>query len=526
MNAIALKNIEKYYGVHQILSNVTLEINEGEKVALVGRNGSGKTTLLRVISGEHHEGGTRILRKRIRIGYLEQLAGTYPGLKGRDVLSFGNPALMEIRIQLTKMEKEMSAPMDATSLEQLLLRYGRLLERFENEGGYGHEARINEISEGLRIPTTSLENSFDVLSGGEKTKLLFAQMLVSEPELLLLDEPTNHLDLEALEWLEDYIRNYKGTVLLISHDRQFLDAAISRILELEDGECSSYNGNYSYYLKEKERRLLVDFENYQDQQKKIKDMEDAIKRLRDWGLRGDNEKFFRKAESIQKALDRMDRIKRPLLERRSVELNFEASDRSGKDVLFTKDLTLRIGERDLLHHAAFHLRFRESVGLMGPNGCGKTSFFRLITEELLPTEGELRIGANVKVGYLPQVVHFTHPERTILEEFRHSYPCNEGEARGILARYLFFKDSVFKRIKDLSGGEKTRLRLAELIHQDTNLLLLDEPTNHLDLETREALEDALSQFDGTLLFISHDRYFMRKMAERVYDMRSGKFIEI
>ena len=516
MIAIALKNIEKYYGVHKVLSNVTFEINEGEKVALIGGNGTGKTTILKIISGEHYEGGQLTTKKRLTLGYLEQMTISYPGLSGIDILNQGNSVLGDIRKRLTELEELMALETDPDLQEKLMKNYGTLLEQFEALGGYSAEAKISAIVEGLQIEKEGLFTSFDNLSGGEKTKLLFAQMLISEPELLLLDEPTNHLDIDAIEWLEGFIKNYKGTVLLVSHDRYFLDKSIVRIIELEDGECQNYPGNYSYYIKEKERRLLVEFDNYQDQQKRIKGMEAAIKRLRDWGLRGDNEKFFKRAESMQKSLDKIERMKKPILDRKNIDLSFDINDRSGRNVVICEDISKTFGPKTLFANGQFHLRFKEQIGLLGGNGTGKTTFFKMLLGELETDSGRVEIGARVKIGYLPQIIELEDGNRTVLEEFRHSYRCTEGEARGILARFLFYKDSVFKRIKDLSGGERTRIRLAQLMHEDVNLLLLDEPTNHLDLETREVLEEALQDFDGTLLFISHDRYFINKLAEKIY----------
>lgn len=516
MIAVALNNIEKYYGVHKVLSNVSFEINEGEKVALIGANGTGKTTIFKIISGEHYEGGQLTIKKRLTMGFLEQMTASYPSLSGMDILNKGNQELGDIRKKMTELEQLMTKEKESSVLEKLMLTYGTFLERFEALGGYSSDAKISAIVEGLQIPKESLSNLFDNLSGGEKTKLLFAQMLISEPELLLLDEPTNHLDIEAIEWLESFIKTYNGTVLLISHDRYFLDKSITRIIELEDGECQNYLGNYTFYIQEKERRLLVEFDNYQDQQKKIKSMETAIKRLRDWGLRGDNEKFFRKAESMQKALDRMVKIKRPVLDKRAIDLSFDINDRSGREVVICEDISKAFGDKVLFMESQFQLRFKESVGLLGGNGTGKTTFFKMLLNELQPDSGSVQMGSRVKIGYLPQIIELEDGNRTVLEEFRNSCRCSEGDARGILARFLFYKDTVFKRVKDLSGGERTRIRLAQLMHEDINLLLLDEPTNHLDLETREVLEAALQDFDGTLLFISHDRYFINKLAERIY----------
>ncbi len=525
MIAVAIKNLEKYYGATKVLYDITMEINEGEKLALIGTNGCGKTTLFKIIAGiEKHDNGMLALRKNIKVGYLEQMTGEYPDKTMYEVLVGGLQEILEIKAEMEKYESEMSVEKDSSKLDSLMKKYGALVERFEALGGYNIDSRVKEISEGLMIPIELYNNSFDVLSGGEKTRVLFARMLISQPELLLLDEPTNHLDIQAVEWLESFIKDYKGTVVVISHDRYFLDKAINRIVEMEEGKCENYNGNYSFYIKEKERRLLVEFENYQDQQKKIKHMEEAIKRFRDWGNRGDNEKFFKKAASMQKALDRMEKIKKPVLERKSVELDFDLGDRSGKDVVICEHISKQYGDKIIYDNADFHMRFKEKIGIIGANGTGKSTLLRMILGQEQPDDGVLRVGSNVKIGYLEQVVQMEDESLTILEEFRRRFNITEGEARGTLARFLFYKDSVFKRIKDLSGGEKTRLRLAELMYEDVNFLILDEPTNHLDIDTREALEETLESYEGTILFISHDRYFINKLANRLYNIEYGKLV--
>lgn len=323
--------------------------------------------------------------------------------------------------------------------------------------------QVDWIAGGLQIPQEMYPIHFESLSGGEKTRVLLAKLLLLEPELLFLDEPTNHLDIKAIEWLEAFIRSYKGTVLVISHDRYFLDTVVKRVIEIEDGECQSYEGNYSFYMAEKERRILEEFANFQDQQKEIKRMEEALKRLRDWGNRGDNEKLFRKAASIEKAIDRMEKIKRPVMDRKKAALDFEACGRSSRDVIVGEGLSKRYGDRVLFDDSELYIRFGERVGLIGANGSGKTTLLRLVLGQEMPDQGTIRTGPSVKAGYLAQAVCFEDEGRTILEEFCQRLSINEGEARGILAKFLFYKDSVFKRLRDLSGGERTRLRLTACI---------------------------------------------------------------
>ncbi|MFZ5353170.1 MAG: ribosomal protection-like ABC-F family protein [Bacillota bacterium] len=525
MIALAIKELEKYYGATRVLYNITMEISEEEKVAIIGSNGCGKTTLFKVIAGmEKSDGGMLALKKNIKIGYLEQITGDYPGKTTYEVLTEGMQELLEMKRQMEQMEEEMTIVSESHKLDSLMKRYGLMVERFEALDGYNMDSSVKEIAEGLSIPEELFERSFELLSGGEKTRVLFARMLIAQPELLLLDEPTNHLDIESVEWLEGFLRNYKGTVMIISHDRYFLDKAVSRIIEMEEGGCTNYNGNYTCYVQEKERKLLVEFENYQDQQKKIKHMEEAIKRLRDWGNRGDNEKFFKKAASIQKALDRMEKIKKPVMERRKAELSFDINERSGKEVILCDKLCKAYGEKVLFEDAEMLVRFRDKVGILGANGTGKSTLIRMILEQEQPDNGSIKVGPSVRIGYLEQSVYFEDENRTILEEFRYKFNITEGEARSTLARFLFYKDSVFKKLRDLSGGEKTRLRLAELMYEDVNLLVLDEPTNHLDIDTRESLEETLEEYEGTILFISHDRYFVNKLADRLYNIEDKKLV--
>ena len=526
MIALSMKDIEKYYAANKVLSSITFEINEGEKVAIVGQNGCGKTTLFRLVAGaEKYEKGMLALKKGIRIGYLEQIPGGFEGCSVYDVLLDGVQEVMKLRAMMAEAEKGMSFEKDEKLLEELVARYGKLVAQYEGMEGYSVESRVDMVTTGLQVPKNMYGMDFENLSGGEKTRILFARILISQPELLLLDEPTNHLDTDSIEWLEGFIRDCKGTVLIISHDRYFLDRAVGRIIEVEDGECQSYEGNYSYFVKEKERRLLVEFDNYQDQQKKIKKMEETIKRLRDWGNRGDNEKFFRKAACIQKALDRMEKINRPILDRKGVCISFEADGRSGKDAVICESVTKAYDSKLLLQDAAMQIRFGERVGIIGPNGSGKSTLIRMLLGTENPDRGSINIGSNVKIGYMEQSIDFEDESRTILEEFRSRLTLNEGEARGRLARFLFFKDSVFKRVSGLSGGEKARLKLAELMHSDINFLILDEPTNHLDIDTREALEAALEDYAGTIVFISHDRFFINRLAERIYCIQENTLVE-
>lgn len=523
MIEIGLKEMQKYYGANKILDNLSFEVQTGERVGLIGNNGTGKTTIFKIISGiENYDNGMLIIRKGATIGYLDQIPKYPEGFKVIDVLNSAFEAIHSTGHELKALEVEMTKAVEQ-NLDIIMKKYGEKLQMFEHLGGYEIEDKINKICSGLKIEDSLRERLFDTLSGGEKTRILLARILLQNSDILLLDEPTNHLDMESLEWLEDFLLEYKGTVIVISHDRYFLDRVANRIIEVEDGEASIYYGNYSYYATEKERRLLEQFEAFQDQQKKIKEMEKTIKMLMEWGDRGDNPKFHRKAASMQKRLDKMEKVERPILERAKIQLNFTGSERSGKDVMSIKSLSKSFGANRLFNKINMGVQYGEKIAIIGKNGCGKTTLLKIIIGEDVPDSGEVILGSNLKIGYLEQNVSFNDENNTVLKEFRDSYICTEGQARRILAKFLFYGEDVFKTVKNLSGGEKSRLKLCILMHQDINLLLLDEPTNHLDIESREMLEHALDSFIGTIVFISHDRYFLNKLSEKIYELKIGDF---
>ncbi|OPA77690.1 ABC transporter ATP-binding protein [Paenibacillus selenitireducens] len=520
---ISCQQIEKYYGAEQVLSHISFEFNEGEKVGLVGQNGSGKSTLLHVLAGlEQPDRGTISVPKGTRIGYLTQIQGNDPAWTVYDVLQQGFDEALRIQAQLRESEISMTsdeAVQDPHVMDSLLRKYAELQEAFERAGGYEIETRIHQIANGIGIPTEQFQRTFNHLSGGEKTKVALAKLLIEQPNFLLLDEPTNHLDLNAVEWLERYIVAYPGTCLIASHDRYFLDRVVTQIIEIEDGEASTYLTNYSDYHKEKQQKLLLQFEEYKDQQKRIKQMKEAIKRYIEWGNIGGNEKFFKRAASIQKALDRMDKIKRPVLERKKVDFQLDFAGRSGKDVLVCRDIEKGYAGRNLLQKVTLNLAYGDRVAMIGGNGVGKSTLFKLILGEEQPDQGEIRMGARVEVGYLAQDAPPLE-KATVIQYFRNQVDVEEGEARGMLAKYLFYGAAVFKSVMNLSGGEWTRLKLALIMQQSPNFLLLDEPTNHLDIASREALEEMLEEFPGTVLTISHDRYFINQIAEQVWSLHN------
>lgn len=524
MIEIALNGVNKYFGANKIFDNITFDLQTGEKVGLIGRNGEGKTTIFKIIAGiEKQNSGIVTYRKGIQIGYMEQIPEYPLEVTVEDVLKTPFEEHYKIERELRDIEGSM-ANVRGKELEDLMKKYSRLQERFEFIGGYEIEEKINKMCTGLKFDQAFRSMKFSLLSGGQRGLVNLGRILLNNPDVLLLDEPTNHLDLEVTTWLEEFLKDYKGAVMIISHDRYFLDRVVERIIEIEDGETFDYSGNYSYYVKEKERRLFEEFEAYENQQKKVKAMEDAIKRLRDWGTRGDNNKFFRRAASMQKSMDKIERLKRPTLERAKIGLQFTSDGRTGKDVYVVEGLRKSFGNNLVLDRLDFYLCFGECVGIMGGNGSGKSTFIKILMGNMPYDSGEVKPGSNLKIGYLEQDVTFEDENLSIIETYRQNFIVSEENARRILSRFLFFGRDIDKRVKDLSGGEKSRLKLCILMHQDINMLILDEPTNHLDIDSREMLEEAIAGFNGTVLFISHDRYFINKVVGRLVELEDKKFI--
>ncbi|WP_438431653.1 ribosomal protection-like ABC-F family protein [Gorillibacterium sp. sgz500922] len=528
MIVASLNEVTVYNGAQEIFRQVGLELHEGDRVGLVGPNGSGKSTLLRLLAGTEapHEGSIA-LRKGLRVSYLAQNQAEWAGDAATlyDRLAFGLAEMRELGGKLAEAEARMADPAwteDADRLAKLLDRYAEWQEAFERGGGYGMDARIRQVAAGLGFAEDRFGAPYAGLSGGEKTKAGLAAALIERPELLLLDEPTNHLDLAGVEWLESYLSEYPGTCLIVSHDRYFLDRVVTRIVELEDGSASLYPTSYSGYVREKEERLLREFAEYQEQQKQIRKMKESIRQLQEWGGLGGDKRFFTRAASLQKALDRMEKRKRPVLERRTASFDLAIGERSGRKALVLEDVRKRFGEREVLRGAAGELEFGETIAIVGENGSGKTTLFKLVLGELQPDGGRLALGAQAKVGYLAQEAVPPDRKETVLDCFRKEAGLEEGEARGRLARYLFCGQEVFKPVAALSGGEWTRLRLALLVERKPNLLLLDEPTNHLDIASREALEETLEDYPGSVLLISHDRYLINKLAGKIWELKDGR----
>ncbi len=520
MPEISLSNIHKYYGANHVLKGLSLEVAEGAKIGIVGGNGSGKTTLFRVLSGQEpfeHDKGSRHIARGRRMGVLDQMPVYPPGTTVREVLLASFSELLDIQSRMEDLAGQMA------DSEAAMNRYGTLQAAFEARGGYGMETRIGRVAQGLDIPESMQRQPFASLSGGEKTRVSLAAIVLRETDILLLDEPTNHLDIPSVEWLEDFLETYRGTVLIISHDRYFLDQVATNIFEVVDGKGELYPGNYSAYAELKERRRIEQLARYETEQKKIRQLEAAAKRLHDWANRADNPKFHRQAFNIEKRVARMERdgTEKPKTEK-AVKARFAGEAYRGDGVLTVSGLSKRFGARQVLDDLSFKLFGGDRMVLLGSNGSGKTTLLRILMGEMEPDAGQVRVTESIRVGYLPQEVVFEVPERTVMDTLRYAHPMDEGRARNLLAAYRFTGEDVFKKVSGLSGGEKSRLKLCLLMQESVNLLVLDEPTNHLDLPAREWVEESLEEFPGSILFVSHDRYFVRRFANRVAELSDGK----
>lgn len=512
-------NISKLFGVTPILSGINLQVLERDRIGLVGVNGAGKSTLLQILAGElSHDGGQIFKSKETTIGYLPQNSGLQSNLTIWDeMLTVFEPVLQAER-ELRQMEVEIANPSQAVNekaYEALLERYAFKSDWFKDHGGYEIETRIRSVLHGMGFGQFPPDTLISTLSGGQKTRLALARILLLAPDLLMLDEPTNHLDIETLTWLEDYLRNYSGALLVVSHDRYFLDRLVTAIVEIERHQSRKYTGNYSKYIELKAAEYESQLKMYEKQQDEIEKMEDFIRKNI---VRASTTK---RAQSRRKALEKMDVMDRPLGDLKRANFSFEAEIMSGKDVLQVKDISFAFkpGENPLFKHVSFEMRRGEMIALIGPNGIGKSTLLKMLTNEFKPSSGNINWGTKVKIGYYDQEQSHLNPSNTILEEVWSAYPhLEEVRIRSVLGNFLFSGDDVLKKVSALSGGEKARVALAKLMLLRANVLILDEPTNHLDLFSKEVLESALLDYDGTLLFISHDRYFLNKMAERIVEL--------
>ena len=509
--SIKAENITKIYGGTVIFEGLTIEIYEGERVAIVGRNGCGKTTLLKLLANiETPDVGRIIKKKGTTIGYLHQIP-PYENILAIDVLKESFATVLAMQTQMQQLEQQMAS---TEQLDKLLQQYGEIQEQFMAQGGYEIDAKIHNIANGLGI-TPLLQIPFHLLSGGEKTKVMLGQILLLNPDILLLDEPTNHLDMKSIEWLENYLKIYEGTLIVVSHDRQFMNEVVTKIIEIENGEPYFYIGNYDDYVSLRESRILIEFAQYEEQQKKITKMKETIKRLKIWANEANppNAALHRRAKSMEKALARIELVKKPIISKK-MKLKLEVNERSGKDVVFFENVSKNY-DKSLFDNLALQLRWQDRLAIVGANGTGKSTLLKMILGEVIPDSGKVVVGSNVKIGYLSQHFVYEDVNTRLIDELRKEVPVSEGEARHLLAKFLFYGYDVFKKVKDLSGGEKMRLRLAQLMYKDINLLILDEPTNHLDIESREVLEETVQKFDGTVLAVSHDRYFLNQLFHRI-----------
>lgn len=509
------------YGGNEILKNISFEIHEQDRIGIVGQNGSGKTTLFKLLSNlEHSDSGSIFIKKDASIGYLAQLPDHDVHSTVYEVISSTFQEIKDIEKKIEEVNLQLSDPSQGDRLEKNLNKLYKLQEQYENLGGYAIESKINGVLAGLGISHLT-NHLFKQISGGEQTKVGLACLLLQEPELLLLDEPTNHLDIDTINWLENYLQKYKGAVVIISHDRYFLDKVTMKTIDFEDGECTVYHHSYSGFVKEKENNLLLEFEKYQEQQKKVRKIKESIKQLRDWGARSGNEKFFKRARSMEKALARIQNMKRPQLERKKAAFEFNVNKRSGQDVVVLEQASKLIEDRLILEDIDLQVRHGEKIALIGNNGSGKTTLINCLQNNDFDF-GAVKLGSSVSIGYLSQKGLEAEADLTVLDIFRDKVSMEEGVARHHLAKFLFYGHSVYKKASDLSGGERTRLRLAQLVYEGFNFLILDEPTNHLDIDSREALEIALEEFDGTIIAVTHDRYFMNKLFNRTIWLDNGK----
>ncbi len=520
MIEIGLNQVVKNYGYRPVLSGASFEIMTGQRAAIVGRNGTGKSTLLKLIAGmESPDAGNISLRRGAALGFLEQIPHLrQTGWTVRQVLLEPYAGLLALEQSLRDMEGEMASP--PGDLDSLMARYAAAQEEYALKGGYDMEERTSKVVQGFRLGDL-LDREYNILSGGQKTVVDLAAAVLRQPDILLLDEPTNHLDVETLEWFEGFLAKYRGTVVMVSHDRWFLDRVATHTILLEEGKCIPFEGNYSHSMDERERQLLAEFEQYKNQQKKIEAMRAAIKRFRQWGaLNKQNSSFYRKAKELEKRLEKMEQLERPQLEKPKLDIHFSGA-RTGSEVLRLRDFTLAFGELILLERAELLVREKDRLCLLGGNGTGKTSLVRALLGEG-PYQGELTLNPGARLGYIPQEIRFFPETDTLLGAFRREVPSTEGQARNLLAKYGFLGGDVFKGVGSLSGGEKVLLKLAILMQGQVNLLILDEPTNHIDIETREMLEEALLDYKGTLIFVSHDRYFISKTATRIARLQEKK----
>ena len=512
---ISVKNLTKFFVIGEnLLDGISFEVQEGECVAILGRNGCGKTTLFNILTGQmDYDDGEVFVNPHKRLGLISQIPRFPAGYTVEQVLRSAYVPLMQLKAKMEMLEKQMVSG----ASQELLRQYDDLSNRFQSGGGYDMDVEVDKVCNGLAITTAQREQVFDSLSGGEKTRVNLARLLLEKTDILLLDEPTNHLDLRSVEWLEGYINSFKGTVLTISHDRYFLDRVADRVVEIVDGHAEFYSGNYSFYIDEKQARFNLQLKQYEQEQAKLKQLGYTVERMKGWGI--NNRTLYRRAMSIQHRMERIRKTEKPKTEK-TMHATFGQKDFSGDMVFDMKNVSKSFGDRTLFSDVELSVEGGERIALLGDNGTGKSTFIKcLLGDE--DCQGKIRFGPTVKWGYLPQIIHFDHPERSLYDTMLYEKNCTPQMARDRLGAFLFQGEDVFKSVGNLSGGEQSRLRLCMLMDEKINLLILDEPTNHLDIASREWVEAAIEEFEGVLLFVSHDRYFIEKFAERIWLLEDG-----
>lgn len=512
---IQVKDLTKFFVIGEnLLDGLSFEIQEGERVAILGRNGCGKTTLFNILTGQmDYDSGEVYVNPNKRLGLISQIPKFPEGYTVEDVLRSAYAELTTMKRKMERLEQAMAQGATQDQLRQ----YDALLGAFQSGGGYDMDVEVDKICNGLGISPEQRSQDFASLSGGEKTRVNLGRLLLEKTDILLLDEPTNHLDLNSVEWLEGYIRTFKGTVLAISHDRYFIDQIAQRVIEITEGHAEFYSGNYSFYMDEKQARFDLQLKQYEQEQAKLKQLGYTLERMKGWGI--NNRTLYRRAMSIQHRMERIQKTEKPKKER-TMKASFGERDFSGDVVFKMKNVAKSFGLRQLFSDINLNVEAGERIALLGDNGTGKSTFIKcLLGQE--DFQGKIQFGPTVKWGYLPQIIHFDHPERTLYDTMLYEKNCSPQVARDRLGAFMFQGEDVFKTVGNLSGGEQSRLRLCMLMDEKINLLILDEPTNHLDIASREWVEAAIEEFEGVLLFVSHDRYFIEKFAERIWLLEDG-----
>ena len=513
---LIVKDLVKSFDTEEnILDGLSFDVQAGERVGIMGRNGAGKTTLFRILTGEiGFDSGEVTFAPGKKVGLISQIPNYPADYSVEDVLRTAFAGLEKLKTQLAQLEQQMGTQPD----REVLTQYDTLMDRFTTGGGYEMEVDLQKVVNGLNIPPEMRQRQFSMLSGGEKTRVNLARLLLEKTDILLLDEPTNHLDMKSVEWLEEYILKFKGTVLTISHDRYFLDRIVQRIVELRGGKAEFYTGNYSAYVIEKQARFDLQMKQYEQEQAKLKQLGYTVERMKGWGI--NNRTLYRRAMSIQHRMERIEKTERPV-EEKKLKLRFSEKDFLGDELFTVHDLGKSFGDKVLFDHVDLEVKGGERIALLGDNGTGKSTFLKILLGEMTADHGKIKFGPTVKTAYLPQIIHFAHPERTLYDTMLYEKNCTPQAARDRLGAFLFQGDEVFKTVATLSGGEQSRLRLCMLMDEKINLLILDEPTNHLDIASREWIEAAVEDYEGALLFVSHDRYFVDRFATRIWVLEDG-----